>query len=155
MLVECFYCIMISAGFCVIYQMRGMDVFWGALGSGMGWAVYLLFMNLADSMIISYCLATIVATIYAEIMAVLRRKPSTIFLIPSIIPFVPGGIVFRSMSAWLDGRQNDFLTQGRYAITVAAALAMGIIIGISIMRLQRNIKRYLKEKRLYEKKTSV
>lgn len=154
-MIKCFYCIMISAGFGVIYQMRGMDVFWGALGSGIGWAVYLLFMKLVDSMVISYCFATIVATIYAEMMAVSCRKPSTIFLIPSIIPFVPGGIVFRSMSAWLDGRQNDFLTQGRYAITVAASLAMGIIMGISIMRLRRNIKSYLQTKTSGDGKTPV
>jgi uncharacterized membrane protein YjjB (DUF3815 family) len=71
-------------------------------------------------------------------MAVYRKRPSTIFLIPSIIPFVPGGAVFRAMSAWLNGDQEGLLIQGRYAIMVAGAIAMGIILGVSFVRFQKS-----------------
>lgn len=113
-------------------------MFYGGLGSAIGWAFYLACNERFDSIVGGYFLATIVTTLYAEFMAVYRKKPATIFLIPSIIPFVPGGIVFRAMSAWLDGDQDSILIQSRYAITVAGAIALGIIMGITLARLQRN-----------------
>lgn len=138
MLLECFYCFVISVGFCISFNVRGREVFYGGLGSAIGWAFYLACNARFDSIVGGYFLATIVTTLYAEFMAVFRKKPATIFLIPSIIPFVPGGRVFRAMSAWLDGDQDAILVQSRYAITVAGAIALGIIMGITLARLQRN-----------------
>ena len=138
MLLECFYCFVISVGFCISFNVRRWEIFYGGLGSAIGWAFYLACYERFASIVGGYFLATIVATLYVEFMAVFRKKPATIFLIPSIIPFVPGGRVFRAMSAWLNGDQDLFMIQGRYAITVAGAIALGIITGITIARLQKN-----------------
>ena len=135
---ECFYCFVISVGFCIIFNRKGRDIFYGGLGSALGWFLYLICYKRFASIVGGYFLATIATTLYSEYMAVHRKKPSTIFLIPSIIPFVPGGVVFRAMSAWLNGDQNTLLIQGRYSITIAGAIAMGIILGISTARLQRS-----------------
>lgn len=125
-------------GFCVAFNVRGREIFYGGLGSAIGWAFYLACYQRFETIVGGYFLATIVTTLYAESMAVFRKKPATIFLIPSIIPFVPGGRVFRAMSAWLNGDQDSFLIQVRYAITVAAAIALGIIMGVTIARLQKS-----------------
>lgn len=146
MVLECFYCFVISVGFCIIYNVRGKDMFYGGFGSALGWAFYLSCYERFGSIVGGYFLATIVTTLYSEFLAVHRKKPATIFLIPSIIPFVPGGFVFRAMSAWLNGDQNDLLVYGRYAITVAGAIALGIILGITIVRLQRNCVKIFRSK---------
>lgn len=112
---------------------------YGGLGSALGWAVYLLCHKWFGSVIGGYFTGTVVTALYSEFMAVQRKTPSTIFLIPSIIPFVPGGRIFRVMAAWLYGDQETFLLQGRYTITIAGAIAMGIIIGITVVRMERNI----------------
>ena len=146
MLLECFYCFVISVGFCIVFNVRGREIFYGGLGSAIGWAFYLACYKRFASIVGGYFLATIVTTLYAEFMAIFRKKPATIFLIPSIIPFVPGGRVFRAMSAWLNGDQDSFLIQGRYAITVAGAIALGIIMGVTLARLQRNCVRIIHRK---------
>lgn len=135
---ECFYCFVISVGFCVIFNVKGKDTFYGGIGSAFGWFLYLICYRRFGSIVGGYFLATVATTLYSEFMAVFRKKPSTIFLIPSIIPFVPGGGVFRAMAGWLNGDEETFLTQGRYSITVAGAIAMGIILGVSTARLQKN-----------------
>ncbi|SET25077.1 threonine/serine exporter family protein [[Clostridium] polysaccharolyticum] len=145
-LLECFYCFIISVGFCVIFNVKGKDVFYGGFGSALGCFLYLICQSRFGSIVGGYFIATVATTLYSEYMAVNRKKPSTIFLIPSIIPFVPGGIVFRAMSAWLNGDQNELLVQGRYSITVAGAIALGIIIGISFVRLQKSSIKLLRSK---------
>lgn len=137
---------MISVGFGIIFNVKGKDIYFGGIGSGLGWLLYLICYRRFGSIVGGYFLATVVTTLYSEYMAVHRKKPSTIFLIPSIIPFVPGGGVFRAMSAWLNGEQNELLVQGRYSITVAGAIAMGIILGISAARLQRSCIRIFHQK---------
>lgn len=146
MILECFYCFIISVCFSVIFNVRGRDVFYGGLGSGIGWAFYLACYRRFGSVVGSYFMATIVTTLYSEVLAIYRRKPATIFLIPSIIPFVPGGLVFRAMGAWLSGDQDTLLLQGRYAITVACSIAMGIIMGVTITRIHRNYMRLIRNK---------
>lgn len=143
---ECFYCFIISVGFGIIFNVKGKDIFFGGIGSGLGWLFYLICYRIFGSIVGGYFLATVAATLYSEYMAVYRKKPSTIFLIPSIIPFVPGGGVFRAMSAWLNGEQEQLLVQGRYSITVAGAIAMGIILGVSVARLQRSWIRIFHQK---------
>lgn len=138
-MLECLYCFIISAAFCIVYNIKGRDVLYGGLGSALGWAVYLGCYRQFGSVIGGYFLGTVVTTLYSEFMAVHRKTPSTIFLIPSIIPFVPGGRIFRVMAAWLYGDQETLLLQGRYTITVAGAVAMGIIIGITVVRMERNM----------------
>lgn len=145
---ECFYCFVISVGFCIIFNIKGRDIFYGGLGSALGWFLYLICYNRFGSIVGGYFLATIATTLYSEYMAVHRRKPATIFLIPSIIPFVPGGVVFRAMSAWLNGDQNMLLVQGRYAITIAGAIAMGIILGISTARAQKSCVKLFRQRLL-------
>lgn len=145
MLLECFYCFIVSVGFSIVFNIRGWDILFGGLGSGIGWGIYLLFFHQIGSEVIGYLLATIIITYYSEVMARFRKKPSTMFLIPSIIPMVPGGAVFRAMSAWLSGREELFLAKTRYALTVAGAIAMGIILGTTIHRLRGGIIRLSRE----------
>lgn len=146
-ILECFYCFVISVGFCIIFDVQGKEIFYGGAGSALGWFFYLICYRGFGSIVGGYFLATIVTTFYSEYMAVHRKKPSTIFLIPSIIPFVPGGGVFRAMSAWLNGDQDELLIQGRYSIMVAGAIAIGIIIGVSFVRLQKSCVRILRERK--------
>ncbi len=149
---ECFYCFIISVGFCVIFNVKGRDIYYGGVGSALGWLLYLICYRRFGSIVGGYFFATVATTLYSEYMAVYRKKPSTIFLIPSIIPFVPGGGVFRAMSAWLNGDEDTFLTQGRYSITVAGAIAMGIILGVSTTRLQKSVAKLLRERMENKKK---
>jgi len=155
MLLQCFYCFIVSVGFSITYNIRGWDILFGGLGSGISWGIYLFAHHKLGSEVLGYFLATILITYYSEVMARVRKKPSTMFLIPSIIPMVPGGAVFRAMSAWLNGSEELFLEKGRYALTVAGAIAMGILLGTTLHRLRRGTIRYVHELREQHKKSLI
>ncbi len=142
MFLQCLYIFGTSVGFCIIFNIRGKNILIGSLGSVIGWMIYLLFSGLGENDVFQYFLAAFFITIYSEIMATLRKAPSIIFLTPSIIPLVPGEAAFRTMMAWLDNDNAEILKQGNYALIVSGAIAMGIILGLTIIRLKKYEKKF-------------
>ena len=137
MILQCLYIFGTSVGFCIIFNIRGKNVLIGSLGSVLGWIIYLMFSGLGATDVIQYFLAAFFITIYSEIMAILRKAPATIFLTPSIMPLVPGVAAFRTMMAWLDSDNLEILIQGNYALMVSGAIAMGIILGLTLVKITR------------------
>ena len=45
---------------------------------------------------------TVFATLFAELLARIMKSPTTVFLIPAIIPFVPGARLFFMMYSLLN-----------------------------------------------------
>ena len=71
------------------------------------------------------------ATLYSEILARIKKAPTTVFLIPSVMPMIPGGGLFYTMSAVISN--NTVLFEKYFVTTIETAL--GISIGIMFMSL--------------------
>ena len=76
-------------------------------------------------------LASAFATLYSEILARTKKAPTTVFLIPSVMPMIPGGGLFYTMSAVISN--NTVLFEKYFVTTIETAL--GISIGIMFMSL--------------------
>lgn len=146
MILECFYAFMATLGFSIILHVRGSNVFFASLGGALGWAVYYLGKEHASE-VLAYFLAALAVTLFSEIMAVVRKTLSTTFLIPGIIPLVPGGAVYRAMAAWLHSSDSSFFDLGTYALYVAGSMAIGILLGTVLGRMQRAARRNWKKMR--------
>jgi uncharacterized membrane protein YjjP (DUF1212 family) len=71
-------------------------------------AVY-FFTDLAiNNLFISVMLGSMVATFMAEVLARVLKSPATVFLIPAIIPFVPGATLFFMMYNLINGNVSEF-----------------------------------------------
>lgn len=73
--------------------------------------------------------------IYAEIMARLLKAPATGFLVVGILPFVPGGGIYYTMEYCLSGDTQLFLSTGIHTFGVAGAVAVGLLLVSSLVRL--------------------
>ena len=63
---------------------------------------------------------------YAETVAKLARAPATIFLIPALIPLVPGSYVYYMMSALVLNKLSTMRHYGQLTAEWAFGLAAGI-----------------------------
>ena len=88
-----------------------------------------------------YFIAAIVINIYAEIMAVSQKAPSTVFLVSAIMPLVPGGMLYRTMRFAVTKRWGDFGKLGVETISIALALALGMLIANSVIKSMRKRRR--------------
>ena len=106
--------------------------------NGEYWGVYLLadHARWIEGDFIPYLLASAFAVLYAELMARLRKCPTTLFVIPAILPLVPGGSLYYAMSYAVRGQMG---AAGQYGLR-ALKLGLAIAAGISIMVALREIR---------------
>ena len=137
LLLEILYSFVDSFSFGVIFNIKGRKVFFAGLGGALSQACYGFLAIYLSNEIPAYLFATIITAIYAEIMARISKTPATVFLVPSIIPLVPGGMIYNTMEYCLMGENIMFFNKLIETIGVAGALAMGILIVSSINKVIR------------------
>lgn len=125
-------------GFCIAYNLRGKVIFMSALGGAIGRSVFLFF-SFFGSDILQYFFATIVISVYAEIMARLYRAPVTVFLIIALLPLVPGGGIYYTMEYCINGNISMFAREGLHTFFIAGALALGILVVSAVVQLAYRI----------------
>jgi uncharacterized membrane protein YjjB (DUF3815 family) len=82
-----------------------------------------------------FFVATIAISIYSEIMARVHKAPVTGYLLVSLLPLVPGGGIYYTMEYCIIGNTEMFLETGIHTLGIAGALALGILLVSSFVRL--------------------
>ena len=135
-MLPCLYAFLGCGAFCFIFELRRWWYILSASVTGaVAWLVYLSLSNLTD--VNRYLLATIAAAILSEIFARLYKTPATVFLIIGIIPLVPGGGIYYTMEYALSGDNAQFLSTGLHTLGIAGALAVGVLLVSSLVKLVR------------------
>lgn len=133
------YAFFSAMAFAFLYRVRGIEIIYTSLGGGIGWLFYLLVMFIFrfDTDVAGYLAAAFSIALYAEIMAIIRKKSALLYSTIAIFPIVPGAAILRTMEYLLRGDLERFAVQGSYSLQVSGAIAMGILIGGSAVRLVR------------------
>ncbi len=125
-----------SLGFSILFGLRIGHLFFAAFGGFGVWGIYLMMDALTGNLFFSSLCAAIFAVSYAELMAHLRKCPSTLFVIPAIIPLVPGSSLYYAMSSAV---MNDLEAARQYGQdTLICSLA--IAAGISLVEVFRDLR---------------
>ena len=133
-LLPCLYAVLACVAFCFILNQRGLLLVVSSLGGGGGGAVCLL-CAFTGSDIVQYFAGAVAVALYAEAMARLLKAPATGFLVVGILPFVPGGGIYYTMEYCLSGNTQLFLSTGIHTFGVAGAVAVGLLLASSLVRL--------------------
>lgn len=128
------YAFAACAAFCVIFNIRGLNVLYASLGGALGWLVYLMTEPLGTDIFRCF-LAAIVISAYAEVVARFRKTPSTCYLIIALLPLVPGAGVYYTMKYCIQGQFEAFADTGMHTLLIAGAIALGVLLVISMVRL--------------------
>lgn len=143
-LLNSFYAFIATFAFSIIFNIKGKNTFFAAIGGGLGWFVYTFSLELNFSTIISFFNASIVVSTYSEFMARKLKTPVTTILICAIIPLVPGSGMYYTMLKIIKGDVTKALSEGLNTITIAGIIAIGIILVSSIVKLISYYKTYKK-----------
>ena len=71
--VQCIFSVIASAGFVIIFNIHGYGNLLCALGGGITWAAFLVVQALGGGELLCYFAATVVAAVFAEVMARVRK----------------------------------------------------------------------------------
>ena len=124
-----------ALAFGVLFNLHGKKLLSVFLGGAIGWLFVILLMHLGTDEPTAYFIVALLLSLYAEILARTLKAPTTVFIIPSLIPLVPGSSLYYTMAYALDGEREQFFGKAMNTLALAAALAVGIIIATVLTRL--------------------
>lgn len=118
-----------ALGYAILFNVHPNKFLPAALGGALTWVVYLLIASVSDSIFLCNMIAAAFATIYSEAFARRMKAPATCFLMPSVIPLIPGSGLYYTMTAIINNNSQLF---GHY-FSSTVQTAFGISIGIMIV----------------------
>lgn len=122
-------------GFSILFNIHGPGGLLCALGGVVTWAVYVISLRLGASELMAYFYSAVFSSLYAEVMARVRRYPAISYLVVSIFPLIPGAGVYYTMNYALHGDMQMFATQGMHTAAIAGVMAVGILLVSSCFRM--------------------
>ena len=134
-LIQIFMGFLGSLGFGILFNIRGRKLMIASLGGLMSWAVFLLLEPLFPPESLRYFFSAAAVTVYAEVFARIIKTPTTTFLVPSLIPLIPGGALYYTMNYALNEQWAAFAAKAFYTLELAVALALGIIAVTTLNRM--------------------
>lgn len=124
-----------TLGFSLFFRVRTSHLPYATLGGILSWTVYLLIRSIGGTVFFSTLVAALLICLWAEAMARRRKAPATIFLVPGIIPLLPGGALYYTMDSVVRKDMDTFVAKAGETAFVAIGIAGGILIASEIVRL--------------------
>ena len=121
-------------GFFILFNIHGPGGFLCALGGLLTWAAYRIVLLLGGGDILGYFIGTVVAALYSEIMARIRKSPAISYLVISIFPLIPGAGIYYAVNYAVRGNIESFTDKLLYTIAIAGTMAVGILIASTTAR---------------------
>lgn len=128
-------CLVGGMGFVVVFNIHGKGGILCAVGGMVTWVTYLLIVQVSGHEYLAYFCATLVASLYSEIMARVRKFPATAYLVISAFPLLPGAGIFYTMRCAVSGDMQGVISQGVNTLAIAGIMAVGILITSTLFRI--------------------
>ncbi len=143
MLLSGLYAFICSAGFAIIFNIPKNRIVQSGIAGSIGWLAYEQSQLILGSAVFAAFLGAFVVGIIGEIFARVCKQPETIFIVPGIVPLVPGYGIYYAMLQAVERDYTASLQTGIETFLVALAIASAIISTTSIGRM---VKRWLKQR---------
>ena len=134
-----------AVGFAIYFNIHGPGGLLCSLGSVLAWSTYLVTIHFTDNVIWANFTGAMVASLYAETMARIRKYPAISYLVVSIFPLIPGAGVYYTMTYAVQGQMDRFANNGMLTAAIAGAIALGILLVSSAFRLATAKRRSIRK----------
>ncbi len=128
-----------SSAFGLVFDLRGKTLIYGAMGGGFGWVIYRL-LDPLTGYALAFFVAAVFVSVYAEVMARLRKMPASVYILVGMLPLVPGEGIYLTMSTLVSGDYLGFSEVSRKTFGSAGILALAILLVSSVARLLAQVK---------------
>lgn len=115
-----------TLGFGFVLNLPRNTVLPTSLTGMLGFVIYIvLHRYCGQNLMFSHFFATVAVTVICEVLARMMRLPSTIFLLSSLVPLVPGYNFYCAMLALVEDNGRQAASHGLEAVQIVAAIAVG------------------------------
>ncbi|MBQ7741004.1 MAG: threonine/serine exporter family protein [Eubacterium sp.] len=133
-------CILGSVGFSVLLDVPKNKLLYISFGITLSAFVYEISYSEKRAFVSAFA-ASLIINIFGEITARFIRTPSTVIILPSTIPLLPGSMLFYSVNSLINGKYTLFRHYLILTAKTGLGIALGALIGSVIIILLKELKR--------------
>ena len=138
----------VTAGFSIFFNAPKKSLIPCGIVGGIGWCTYVVMANSYFSNVFSMVIASAVISLLSEILARKLKYPSINFIIPGILPLVPGLGLYNTMYSLVQKDYALAVSTGTDSLFKSTGIAIGILIITSFTKTYYIILKRIKLKKL-------
>ena len=136
-----FLTLMASAGFSIVFNIQLKDLPFAALGGVIVRVVHILFKLAFPAYPFVFTIfAAFFAALYSEILAIIKKEPSTLYLYPSIVPLIPGDLFYYVALGIIWGNVSIISQFGPDLALCLIGISVGFVLCSTIVHYIRKFK---------------
>lgn len=135
------YAYMCTIGFAVLFNVPKTSTLRAGLGGALGWTIYLIMNNYSDSVVISAFVASFAIALMGELFAILEKQPVTVFIVPGIVPLVPGFGLYYTILSILEKDYELAIKYGSESLLIAISIAGALTVVLSLNSYRKEKKK--------------
>ena len=128
------YSTIATIGFSVFLNAPKSALIPSGLTGGIGWTFYYYLINATNNDILSNFLAAVLVAWISEYLARKLKYPAILFVIPGIIPLVPGLGMYNTMLYLVQTNYELAISKGANVLFVGGAISLGVLVVTSLSR---------------------
>lgn len=133
-------------GFAIIFNvpLRHMPV--ASLVGGLSWVTYHVAVDLGTTVPIACFLGACMVGLTSDIASRIRKEAATIFVIPGVLPLVPGAGTYYTMLAIVEGNLDKAAATGVQTLAMAGSIALGLLVIGTVIQILRSATANIRKK---------
>ena len=117
-----------TLGFSILFYVHPRRLLVATLGGLLTTAAYLLAGHFLDGELLPNLIGALVGAGYSEIMARVTKVPVPVYMVPCVIPLVPGGGLYGTRFNFVTGNYPAAAEAGLRTLQTALGIAGGVVI---------------------------
>ena len=116
-----------SIGFSIILKINRRHVLIGGVCGMITYVIYYTVVFFAGSFFAAALVSTVFTTLFSEILARVKKAPTLVFILPGVIPTVPGGDLYRAMRCLILSEFTGAFENLLITLEIGLGIAGGIV----------------------------
>lgn len=141
MILQFLYAMASTAGFCLIFNVPRRHMLTASAVGALGWVTFQWALQCGIGNVPACFYASCVVALLSDICSRIFKDASTLFVIPGILPLVPGTGMYNTMLSFLEGDFPKTASIGSQTVLMAGGIAVALLVVASILKVLVTIKR--------------
>lgn len=124
-----------TVGFCILFHVPKKHIISASFVGACGWVAYTYFVSSGSKNVLACFVGSCVVAVLSDLFSRAFKDAATIFIIPGILPLVPGANMYYTMLAILEGDVQKTASVGTETMLMAGAIAVALLVVASIIKL--------------------
>lgn len=137
-----------TVGFSILFHVPKKHIVTAGLVGALGWLTYTYFIVSGSGSVLACFAGSCIVAILSDLFSRAFKDAATIFIIPGILPLVPGANMYYTMLAILEGNVEETASIGTETLLMAGSIAVALLVVASVTKLLaltgRKLLTYLK-----------